>query len=63
MSVFEKINEELDILNDAFLDSFTGVPIRVDESLVGCQYYVAVSGKLFEEIKDHSTIIKMENKL
>ena len=37
-------------LQELFLDSFKGFPVRVDGSLEGNRYYVAVSRELFEQI-------------
>ena len=33
-----------------FVDSFIGVPVQVDESLTGNQYYIAVSKELLDAI-------------
>ena len=37
-------------VQELFLDSFKGIPVRVDESLEGNRYYVAISRELFEQI-------------
>ena len=40
-------------LRNEFIQSFTGLPIKVDESLKGGQYYIAVSRELLREIEDN----------
>ena len=38
-------------LHGEFLQSFMGLPIRVDASLEGSHYYIAVSRELLREIE------------
>lgn len=37
--------------HNSFIDSFKGVPVRIDEVLEGGQYYIAVSRELYERLK------------
>jgi len=47
----ESISNICSGIRNEFIQSFTGVPIRVDESLEGSQYYIAVSRELLKEIE------------
>lgn len=37
--------------HQSFIDSFKGVPVRIDETLEGGQYYIAISRELHEDLK------------
>jgi len=42
-------------MHAAFVETFRGIPLRIDPALEGNEWYCAVSEKLFEEIKKQPT--------
>lgn len=46
----ENLNEICADWHKAFVSQFSGIPLRVDESLKGGQYFVAVSQELYEQL-------------
>jgi hypothetical protein len=47
----ESISNICSDLHKGFINSFVGLPVKVDESLEGSQYYIAVSRELLREIE------------
>lgn len=37
-------------LNELFIDTFRGIPVRLDEKLKGNSWYVAVSPDIYQEL-------------
>ena len=50
----EHITQICSGLRAEFINSFMGLPIKVDVSLSGKDYYIAVSPELLEEIKSNN---------
>ena len=45
------LNKVFDDWHSSFIDRFKGIPVRIDETLEGGQYYIAVSRELHERLK------------
>ena len=52
----ESISNVCKGLHNDIIQSFTGLPVKVDESLEGSQYYIAVSRELLNEIEAESPV-------
>ena len=52
---FAKIKDDW---HSSFIDQFEGIPVRIDETLEGGQYFIAVSRELYEDlaVKTPSTV-------
>ena len=50
------LNKVYDDWHSSFVSQFKGVPVRIDETLEGGQYYVAVSGELFDKLSSPAPI-------
>lgn len=48
----EKITEMFVGLRGDIISQFTGIPLKIDETLEGNQYYIAVSKKLYNQIEN-----------
>ena len=47
----ENLNGVYDEMHKAFVNSFKGVPVRIDKKLKGNEYFIAVSRQLYKEIE------------
>ena len=45
------LNKVYDDWHSSFIDQFKGIPVKIDETLEGGQYYIAVSRELHEKLK------------
>lgn len=51
----DELEESLDKVwqdwHNSFIDTFKGVPMRIDETLEGGQYFITVSRELYKRLK------------
>ena len=47
---FDGLNKVYDDWHALFISQFKGLPVRIDKTLEGGQYYVAVSRELFDKL-------------